>query len=234
MAIISWDEGHGTGDDVGADGFVNEEKVIREYAPIVIAELERHGHTCINCTPPSNTSMTVNQSLAYRTLHSNNSGSILHLCFHVNAYDDVSAHGAEIEYASSTGAKYATSVLTEICKLGFTNRGIKNPRLWMTYQLSAVSILIEPFFCTNSNDCNLYNKTTLGLAIAKGILNIIGGTITVSPVVKPVAFSTVNYCLQFQKWFNLITQTSDKLIEDGFYGVKTQAKYDAMGTYIKK
>ncbi|MBU3216636.1 N-acetylmuramoyl-L-alanine amidase [Clostridium estertheticum] len=233
MAIISWDEGHGTGQDRGAEGFLNEEKVIREYAPICIAELQRHGHTLINCTPP-NTNMTVNQSLAYRSEHANASGSQLHLCFHVDAYDDASAHGAEIEYASLAGAKYATSVLTEIHKLGFTDRGIKNPRLWMTYQPSAVSILIEPFFCTNSNDCNLYNKTTLGLAIAKGILNIIGGTVTVSPVVKPVAFSTVNYCLQFQIWFNKITQTSDKLIEDGFYGVKTQAKYDAMGTYIKK
>ncbi|MCB2340912.1 N-acetylmuramoyl-L-alanine amidase [Clostridium estertheticum] len=234
MAIISWDEGHGTGEDRGAEGYLNEEKVIREYAPICIAELQRHGHTLINCTAPINTNMTVNQSLAYRTEKANSSGSILHLCFHVNAYDDASAHGCEIEYASTSGSKYATSVLTEIHKLGFTDRGIKNPRLWMTYQPSAVSILIEPFFCTNSNDCNIYNKTTLGLAIAKGILNIIGGTVTVSPVVKPVAFSSVNYCLQFQIWFNKITQTSDKLIEDGFYGVKTQAKYEAMGTYIKK
>lgn len=205
MAIISWDEGHGTGRDRGADGYVNEEKVIREYAPICIAELERHGHTLINCTPPPNTNMTVNQSLAYRTLHSNNSGSILHLCFHVNEVEDPSAHGVEIEYASSTGAKYATSVLTEICKLGFEDRGIKNPRLWMTYQPNAVSILVEPFFCSNSNDCSLYNKTTLGLAIARGVLNIIGGTVT--PTV-------VSHTIKFRKILKVTKQTPC-ISEDG-------------------
>jgi len=180
--VISWDKGHGVGQDRGADGFLNEEKIIREYAPIAIAELQRHGHICINCTPPNGV-MTVNQSLAYRTTHSNASKAELHICFHVNAYDDPSAHGVEIEVASTNGEKYGQSVLNEIVKLGFENRGIKMPRLYMTFQPVATSILIEPFFCTNKSDCNLYNKTTLGLAIAKGIINIIGGTIVVSPVV---------------------------------------------------
>jgi len=122
-------------------------KIIREYASICIVELERHGYTCINCTPP-NTPMTVNQSLAYRTLHSNNSKSQLHICFHVNAYSDASAHGVEIEVASANGTKYGQSVLNEIVKLGFESRGIKMPRLYMTYQPVATSILIF-LFCVD-------------------------------------------------------------------------------------
>ncbi|MBU3172774.1 hypothetical protein [Clostridium estertheticum] len=80
MAIISYDLGHFAGKDRGAEGFLNEEKIIREYALVCIAELQRHGHTLINCTPP-NTPMTVNESLAYRSKYANDSGSILHLCF---------------------------------------------------------------------------------------------------------------------------------------------------------
>ncbi|MBZ9615277.1 N-acetylmuramoyl-L-alanine amidase [Clostridium estertheticum] len=207
MAIISWDEGHGTGQDRGAEGFLNEEKVIREYAPICIAELQRHGHTLINCNPP-NAPMTVNESLAYRSKHANDSGSILHLCFHVDAYDDASANGAEIEVGSTNGAKYGQSVLNEIVKLGFASRGVKTPSLWMTgSKVNAVSILIEPFFCTNKADCNLYNKTSLGLACAKGILNIIGGTITPTASIK------------FRKLIKIIKQTP--LIDSNGANIRT-------------
>lgn len=47
--IICWDYGHGTGQDREASGFLNEENVIREYAPIRIKELEKYGHKCVNC-----------------------------------------------------------------------------------------------------------------------------------------------------------------------------------------
>ena len=183
--LISYDEGHGCGNDRGASGFLNEEKVIREYAPYAIAELKRYGHTLINCTPSGN--MTLNQSLGYRSDHANASGSKLHLCFHVDAFDNASANGVEIEVASDAGARYGQSVLNEIVKLGYTNRGIKRPGLWMTgAKVHPVSILIEPFFCTNKADCARYNAQKLGLAIAKGIIAIIGGTIKVTPVTKPV------------------------------------------------
>ena len=62
---------------------------------------------------------------------------------------------------------------------------MKTPSFWMTgLKVKAVSILIEPFFCMNASDCTLYNANTLGLTCAKGIINILGETITVSPVVK--------------------------------------------------
>lgn len=80
-------------------GYVNEEVEIRKYAPYCIAELERYGHTCVNCTPSGN--ITLIQSLSYRTTHAN-------------------------------GAKYGNAVLKQIVALGFKNRGIKYPSLYVT------------------------------------------------------------------------------------------------------
>jgi len=221
--LISWDEGHGTGSDRGASGYMNEEKVIREYAPYCIAELERYGHKCVNCTPP-NTKMTLNQSLTYRSNHANASGSKLHLCFHVNCFSDANAHGAEIEVGSANGAKYGQSVLTEICKLGFTSRGVKTPGLWMTgSKVNAVSILIEPFFCSNKADCTRYNAQKLGLAIAKGIINIIGGTVKVTPVVK----STETYRVR-TSWDNPASQIG---CESDYYKAKDIANKN-VGYYV--
>jgi N-acetylmuramoyl-L-alanine amidase len=62
---IACDWGHGTGQDRGAEGYLNEEKVIREYGPLVIEGLQNLGHTVINVTP-TQAGLTLNQSLAYR------------------------------------------------------------------------------------------------------------------------------------------------------------------------
>ncbi|HEY8804300.1 MAG TPA: N-acetylmuramoyl-L-alanine amidase [Clostridium sp.] len=192
MTMISYDEGHGCGNDRGANGFLNEEKVIREYVPYTIAELRRYGHTCVDCTPSGN--MTLGQSLAYRVNKSDACKAELHICFHANAFRTTNnAMGAEIEVASDKSAKYGQSVLNEIVKLGFKNRGIKRPSLYVTNHTNAVCILIEPLFIDSSSDCKLFNAQKLGLAIAKGIINIIGGKVpVVAPVVisKPVAVVT--------------------------------------------
>ena len=194
---ISYDFGHmPTGNDISASGFVNEWSQIREYAPICVAELVKRGHELINCTPTAN-NMSLDASLEYRVAKANESGSALHICFHINAYSSSEANGAEIEIASNAGVKYADSVLTEICKLGFTKRGVKTPDLYVTKNTNMTAILIEPFFCTNKSDCTLYNASKLGLACATGIINIIGGNVVeqVKPVVvepvKPVVVEPV-------------------------------------------
>ena len=179
--ILTYDYGHGTGQDRGADGIVNEEAEIRKYGPVVVNELLRQGHTLINCTPVD-PNMDLNSSLGYRVSKANSSGSQLHLCFHVNAFNG-SAHGAEIEVASDNGAKYAQSILAEIVKLGFTDRGVNRPNLYVTKNTNMPAVLIEPFFCDSSVDIALYNPNTLGLAIAKGIINIIGGNS--KPIIAP-------------------------------------------------
>lgn len=183
--IISYDFGHMEGgQDTSANGIVYEYAEIRKYAPVCIATLEKAGHTCINCTPPDGNGMSLMDSLSYRVNKANASGSQLHICFHVNAFNG-SAHGAEIEVDSDNGVKYATPVLDEICKLGFTRRGINRPSLYVTRHTNMPAILIEPFFCDSQVDINLYNPTTLGNAIAKGILTTVGGNYSPVPAQQP-------------------------------------------------
>ena len=172
--IISYDYGHmEQGQDGSASGIVYEYAEVRKYGAVVVNELMRQGHELINCTP-SNGPMTLGDSLYYRVNKANTSGSQLHLCFHINAFNG-QAHGAEVEVASDNSANYGQSILNEIVKLGFTNRGVNRPNLYVTKNTNMPCVLIEPFFCDNQADVNLYNCNTLGLAIAKGVVNIIGG-----------------------------------------------------------
>lgn len=235
--IISYDFGHGTGQDRGANGIVNEEEEIRKYAPVVIIALEQAGHKCIDCTP-SQPGMSLNDSLSYRVNKANASGSQLHLCFHVNAFDGT-AHGSEIEVASDAGEKIAGPVLEEICNLGFTNRGIKRPSLYVTRNTSMVALLIEPFFCDNKQDCNIYNPESLGNAIAKGLLRAIGGeykptntvqatqtVYTAPPDSQPqknnINVSDINTFVFLQHEFNV--QLGAGIAEDNIHGPITLSK----------
>ncbi|WP_368488798.1 N-acetylmuramoyl-L-alanine amidase [Clostridium sp. BJN0013] len=172
--IITYDFGHGTGQDRGASGYRNEEKDCREYGALAIKKLQSLGHTCYDCTPASSPALTLGQSLAYRVNKANSIGSQLHLCMHVNAFQTDKATGCEVEYASAAGQAYADRVSSEISTaLGLTNRGAKSqPGLYVLKYTNMVAILIEPFFCDNKADCDKYNVEKLATAIVKGITGI--------------------------------------------------------------
>ena len=182
--LISFDYGHGVSGDRGAEGILNEENEIRRYAPYCVNALIRAGHKCVDCTPKGKLSLS--DSLAYRVNKANQAGSELHICFHVNAYGDPGAHGAEIEVDSDRSAAYAKPILNKICSLGFISRGVNRPELYVTRHTNMACVLVEPFFCTSPQDCNLYNPQALGEAIAQGILDNIGNGDYVSPQPAPV------------------------------------------------
>ena len=169
--VITYDFGHGTGQDRGASGYRVEEPDCREYGGIAIKKLQSLGHTCYDCTPPASPALTLGQSLAYRVNKANSIGSQLHICIHVNAFETDKATGCEVEYASSSGQAYASKVSAEISTaLGLTNRGAKNqPGLYVLRHTNMTAILIEPFFCDNKADCDKYNAEKLATAIVKGI-----------------------------------------------------------------
>lgn len=216
--IISYEYGHMEGgQDTSANGIIYEYAAIRKYAPVCIDVLQRAGNTCINCTPPDGSGMSLGESLAYRTQKANSSDSQLHICFHANAFDGT-AHGAEVEVASDTGEKYGTAILDEICKLGFTRRGINRPNLYVTKHTDMAAVLIEPFFCDSQTDCNIYNPVSLGNAIAKGILNVIGGN-----YIATTSQQTQNnsYDIKYLQ-HELNSVFGDKLEEDGILGPLTR------------
>jgi N-acetylmuramoyl-L-alanine amidase len=185
--IITYDFGHGTGQDRGASGYRNEEHDCREYGALVIQKLRKLGHTCYDCTPAASPALTLGQSLAYRVNKANSIGSQLHICMHVNAFQTDKATGCEVEYASAAGQAYASKISAEIsAALGLTNRGAKSqPGLYVLKYTNMTAILIEPFFCDNKNDCAKYNAEKLATAIVKGITGQ-----TVSNTVQPVTTQT--------------------------------------------
>ncbi|MDV3428481.1 MAG: N-acetylmuramoyl-L-alanine amidase [Bacillota bacterium] len=171
---ITYDFGHGTGQDRGASGYRVEEHDNREYGGIAIKKLQALGHECYDCTPPASPALTLGQSLAYRVNKANSIGSQLHLCFHVNAFETDKATGCEVEYASTSGQAYAAKVSNEIAKsLGLTNRGAKSdPGLYVLKYTKMTAILIEPFFCDTKSDCDKYNPEKLATAIVKAITGV--------------------------------------------------------------
>lgn len=216
--IISYDYGHMEGgQDGSANGLVYEYAEARKYGQICVNELIRQGYTLVNCTPPDG-AMTLQASLDYRVNKANSSGSQLHLCFHINAFNG-QAYGAEVEVASDNSAKYGQSILNEIIKLGFTNRGVNRPSLYVTKNTNMPCVLTEPFFCDNKQDVSLYNPNTLGLAIAKGVVNVIGGNApaTIPPTVTPC----INIVLETQKFLNRVINAN--LVEDGLTGPATKS-----------
>ena len=180
--VITYDFGHGTGQDRGAEGYRNEEHDCREYGALVIKKLQQLGHTCYDCTPPASPALTLGQSLAYRVNKANSIGSQLHLCFHVNAYETDVATGCEVEYVSASGKTYADRIWPEMVNLlGVPKHGEGSeyrPNLYILKYTNMPAILIEPFFCDNKNDCNKYDPEKLAIAIVKGIT---GQTVSSQP-----------------------------------------------------
>lgn len=173
--IISYDFGHMEGgEDTSANGILYEYSVVRQYGSVVVRELQKAGYTLVNCTP-SNGNMSLGQSLSYRVNKANTSGSILHLCFHANAFNG-SAYGSEMEVASDSSEKVAQLIQNEVVNLGFANRGVKRPSLYVTRNTNMPCVLTEPFFIDNRGDCNKYNAEKLGCAIATGVLKALGNS----------------------------------------------------------
>ena len=172
MSIYSVDFGHGTGQDRGAEGYRNEEHDCREYGNLVVQKLRKLGHTVIDCTPSASPALTLSQSLAYRVNKANASGSILHICMHVNAFEKDKANGCEVEYISATGKTYADKICTEISN-SLRNRGSQlRTGLYVLKYTKMASVLIEPFFCDTKSDCDKYNPEKLATAIVKAITGV--------------------------------------------------------------
>ncbi|MHB9924553.1 N-acetylmuramoyl-L-alanine amidase [Clostridium botulinum] len=172
--IISYDFGHMEGgEDTSANGILYEYSVVRNYGSVVVRELQKAGYTLVNCTPP-NGRMSLGESLSYRVNKANSSGSMLHLCFHANCYNG-NAYGSEMEVASDSSARIGQSIQNEVVSsLGFFNRGVKRPSLYVTRNTNMPCVLTEPFFIDNRDDCNKYNVEKLGCAIATGVLKALG------------------------------------------------------------
>lgn len=161
------DIGHNCPPDGGAVGIRAENHLTMEVGKLVIQKLEALGHTVVNCTPTSSTS--VRDSLQQRVKKSNAAKADLFVSIHFNAFNG-QAHGAEVFAISQAGKKYAQNVLNQICSLGFFNRKVKNGlKYFVLRNTKAVAILIECCFCDSKRDMNLFDAEKMATAIVEGL-----------------------------------------------------------------
>ncbi|PHK34874.1 N-acetylmuramoyl-L-alanine amidase, partial [Nostoc linckia z15] len=117
------DMGHNCPPDTGATGIKQEDTLTKAVGTYLIQKLKAAGHTAIDCTPTSASSVT--DSLRQRANKANANNVNIFVSIHFNKFN-TQANGTEIYAISNASQGIAQSVLKEIVKLGFYNRGVKN------------------------------------------------------------------------------------------------------------
>jgi N-acetylmuramoyl-L-alanine amidase len=155
--------------DIGASGVRQEDVVIKEVGTRLIAKLAAAGHSVINCTPTS--AVSLNDSLRKRANKANSNNVDIFVSIHFNAFQPTTkAMGSEVYGISQTSQAIAKSVLTEIVKLGFKNRGVKNTRFSVLVNTSMPAILIECCFVDSQADMDLFDAEKMAEAIKVGLI----------------------------------------------------------------
>lgn len=153
--------------DYGAVGVKAESDLTREVGNLVIAKLKQLGNTVVNCTVDTCTSLQ--DSLSRRVSIANNNNLDLFISIHFNCFN-TQAHGTEVFTYAAKNYKQANDILNNLCKLGFTNRGIKDGSdLYVINNTNCEAMLVEVCFCDNKNDMNIFNAEKVANAIVVGI-----------------------------------------------------------------
>jgi N-acetylmuramoyl-L-alanine amidase len=164
---VAIDIGHNCPPDTGARGIKIEDKLTLEVGTKVISKLKELGHEVVSCKPSQ--ADTVRESLAKRCQTANNARSDIFVSIHFNAFNG-KAYGTEVFAMSEAGRKIAQSVLNEIVKLGFVNRGVKNgSHLYVIKNTDMPAILVECCFVDSQKDMDLLDVEKMSDAIVKGV-----------------------------------------------------------------
>ena len=115
------DIGHNCPPDTGAVGIRKEDELTKEVGTKLMQKLSAAGHSVVYCTP--NTTATVGESLRKRVDKANSNNVDIFVSIHFNAFNG-QANGTEVFGISNTSKAIARSVLNEIIKLGFKNKGV--------------------------------------------------------------------------------------------------------------
>ena len=216
----------------GASGVLNEVEEDRKVYTKVIEYLKKLGHEVLDVTP--NKTSTSAEDLSFGVSKANSWGADYFCSIHFNAGG---GRGTEVLYynGSSKGKSKAEKIARKIAELGFINRGAKIDTRGL-YELRNTKMpanIIEVCFVDSNVDAELYRKvgvSNIAKAIAEGIT---GQIIKVETEAKQNKY-TVNYCLEFQKWYNKVTQTKAPLTEDGIYGPLTEEALQKIMNIIRE
>lgn len=215
-----------TGAGCGANGVVNESRIVREICPLVVEELNKiQGYIAKECRVDKPNGYAY-EDCFLRVREANNWRADLYVEIHLNAFSDKKANGTEcIIYNQNCNPTLAKKINDEICKSIGTfdrtyGRGYKTMDLIVLRDTVMDAVLIECFFCTNESDCAKYNAKKIAQAIVRGIT----GTNYVEKPVPPPVINTNNWVLDLQKELNrqgFKDYNNARLVEDGIAGEKT-------------
>jgi N-acetylmuramoyl-L-alanine amidase len=165
------DCGHNCPPDTGCWAIKREDSLTLAVGSRVISLLQSLGHEVMDCKPLQ--ADTVRQSLGKRCLAANKGKVDIYVSIHFNCFDG-RAFGSETFAVSPQGRKIAASVLTEIVKLGFFDRGVKDgSHLYVLKNTGMPAILVECAFCDSQKDMDLFGVVgpdSMADAIVKGLL----------------------------------------------------------------
>lgn len=224
MSNIGVNDGHTiSGPGSGAVGKLAESKVTREVGNLVRQLIKDRGHNAINCTIDYASSSS--NALELIVKQADRQDLDWFVSIHFNA-----GGGRGCEVYTYEGRQYQDAI--DICKniaaLGFQSRGVKaGTGLYVVRKTKAKSMLVEVCF-VDTADAYQYLKVG-ATAIAKAIVDGILGEVAKVPTTK----YSVNYCLEFQRWYNATTKTKAPLVEDGIYGAATEKAFRTIEKLIK-
>ncbi|MBF2063981.1 MAG: N-acetylmuramoyl-L-alanine amidase [Calothrix sp. C42_A2020_038] len=215
------DIGHNCPPDTGASGINFEDNLTLDVGNRVISKLRALGHEVIECKPQK--ASTVADSLSQRCNRANSAKVEIFVSIHFNAFNK-QANGTEVYAVGEQSFRVAKSVLDEIVKLGFFNRGVKNgSHLFVLRNTNMTRILVECCFVDSKKDMDLYNPESMANAIVKGLT----GKLPSQPV-TPVPDEENNIdtsVLRLQRALNRLKITDHQgkaLIEDNTIDVQTK------------
>lgn len=169
---IALDIGHNTPGDTGAKGITkSEDRLVAELGINLKNLLSQEGQEIISVHPvkPKN----LYSSLQQRVSKANQARADLFVSLHFNALNSL-AFGSEVFALSSKSQQIARRVLTEICKLGFYDRGVKSRPFYVLKHTTMSAILVECCFCDSPRDMARYEVMDMAIAIKNGIVGKAG------------------------------------------------------------
>ena len=153
--------------DTGAQGVKSEDLLTAEVGQRLIDILRSAGHVVVETCPLISTSL--GGSLAHRVAVANSSNADIFVSIHFNAFNR-KAYGSEVFALSKAGAAIAKSILDEIVKLGFYNRGVKRAPFYVLKHTKMPAVLVECCFCDSAKDMKIYDPQKMAEAIATGLI----------------------------------------------------------------
>jgi N-acetylmuramoyl-L-alanine amidase len=183
------DMGHNCPPDTGASGVKQEDDLTKAVGTKLMAKLSAAGHSVINCTPTS--ASTVNESLKKRVDKANSNAVDIFVSIHFNAFNGT-ANGSEVYAISKASQAIAKSVLAEIVKLGFKDRGVKNKPQWFVIKNTSMpAILVECCFVDSKADMALFDADKMAEAIKVGLIGDGDDSSTIEPATLKITQKTV-------------------------------------------